>query len=213
MSQPFASCYLTEPHDEANYLYLTTSYLKVLRKGRERKYRLSPMLKLEINHRTLLAPLIGGALLSCISLITLFTFDKWPLLLLLLSIAGGLLVYLGVTGVHVLTLREDKIHYDITLPKVSEALPAFVRFTNHLIPGFTGVQPLNFTAWLIAAAEPSQGYFGELYLNDPTSGGDQLKVKKVDLMKLPFEVSFEFDKHNIYKAKIKHPIPLDAFID
>lgn len=213
MSQPIASCYLNEPEDEANYLYLTSTYLKVLRRGKERKYGLSPFLKLEINHRTLLAPLIGGGLLSSISLTTLFTFSKWPILLLILSIAGLLLIYYGVNGVSVLTLKEDKIHYDINLPKVSEALPSFLRFTNRLIPGLTGVAPLTFPVWYVPAAYPSENYLGDLYLELPSPAhlADRPKPKRVDLVKLPFEITFEFDEVNQYRGKIKHPIPEDAF--
>ena len=213
MSQPIASCYLNEPQDESNYLFLTSTSLNVLRMGKERKYALSPFLRLEINHRTLLAPLIGGGLLSSISLIMLFTFNKWPILLLIFSIAGLLLIYYGFNGVNVLTLNEGKIHYDINLPKVSEALPAFLRFTNRLIPGLTGAAPLSFPVWYVPAAYPSENYLGDLYLELPSPAhlAGRPKPKRVDLVRLPFEITFEFDEVNQYSGKIKRPIPEDAF--
>lgn len=209
MSRYIASCHLKEPGDDGNCLLLSTSSLTVIRKGKEKKYALTPLLRLEINHRLLLGPLVGGGLLCSISLIALFTLNEWPMLLLILAMGGLLLIYYGFSGVPVLTLKEDKIRYDIVLSGLNEALPAFVRFFNRLAPGLTGLVPLSFHAWFLPAADAAAGCEGSLFLDLPA---DHRQVKKVDLLKLPFELSFAFDGANNYVARVKQPLPEDAFL-
>ncbi|WOK04947.1 hypothetical protein RT717_17850 [Imperialibacter roseus] len=210
MSRPIASCPLADPDDQKNHLNLFASYLEVVRKGKSKKYALTPIMRLEINHRQLLGPLIGGGLLSCIAFITLFSWNKWAALLLVLGIGGMGLMYYGLVGVKVLTLKEDKIRYDIMLPGIGEAMPAFISFYNHLIPRMAlGVSHV-FPVYLLKDP-PSDSR--SLYLVLPDMSSNQADCDVVDLMKLSMELHFEYDGVKHYRAKVDGPVPTDAFIE
>jgi hypothetical protein len=210
MSRPIASCPLADPDDQKNHLNLFASYLEVVRKGKSKKYALTPIMRLEINHRQLLGPLIGGGLLSCISFITLFSWNKWTALLLVLGIGGMGLMYYGLMGVKVLTLKEDKIRYDIILPGIGEAMPAFISFYNHLIPRMALGASHVFPAYLLK--DPSSD-IRSLYLVLPDLLPNQIDYDILDLMKLSMELHFEYDGVNHYRAKVDGSVPPDAFIE
>ncbi|WP_416866821.1 MAG: hypothetical protein ACMVP2_04025 [Imperialibacter sp.] len=212
MSRPIASCPLADPDDQKNHLNLFASYLEVVRKGKSKKYALTPIMRLEINHRQLLGPLIGGGLLSCIAFITLFSWNKWAALLLVLGIGGMGLMYYGLVGVKVLTLKEDKIRYDIMLPGITEAMPAFISFYNHLIPRMAlGVSHV-FPAYLLKELT-NDNNSTYLYLVLPDLLSNQADYDVVDLMKLSMELHFEYDGINHYRAKVDGPVPPEAFIE
>jgi hypothetical protein len=148
--------------------------------------------------------------LSCIAFITLFSWNKWAVLLLVLGIGGVGLMYYGLVGVKVLTLKEDKIRYDITLPGIGEAMPAFISFYNHLIPRMAlGVSHV-FPAYLLK--DPSSDG-PSLYLALPDLLPSQIDYDILDLMKLSMELHFEYDGVNHYRAKVDGPVPPDAFIE
>jgi hypothetical protein len=210
MSQPIASCALTEPEEEKNHLHLYASYLEVVRRGKSKKYALTPILRLEINHRQLLGPLIGGGVLSCIAFITLFSWNHWAVLLLVLGIGGIGLMYYGLVGVHVLTLKEDKIRYDVVLPGVSSPLPFFVRFYNHLIPRMALGPSHVFPVYVTTHASGKEPSF--IYLHRPAEGKEGTGYIVADLMKLSMPLHFEFNKAGAYRAKIDEPIPDEAVI-
>lgn len=210
MNRPIASCPLAGDDDQKNHLHLYASFLEVVRRGKARRYALSPLMRLEVNHRQLLGPLVGGGLLSCLAFITLFTLSKWALPLLFLGIGGLGLVYYGMVGIHVLTLREDKIHYDIPLPGVSEALLPFVKFYNRLIPGISqgalGVFPA-YARPLPDTTKPEEFF---IYLDIPNPNDNDYAV--VDLMRIGTELTFEFDKIGGYHASLVGSIPSEAII-
>ncbi|MEQ8813009.1 MAG: hypothetical protein RIE59_28310 [Imperialibacter sp.] len=212
MSRPIASCPLADPDDQKNHLHLFGSYLEVVRKGKSKKYALTPIMRLEINHRQLLGPLIGGGLLSCIAFITLFSWNKWAVLLLVLGIGGVGLMYYGLVGVKVLTLKEDKIRYDIMLPGIGEALPAFISFYNHLIPRMALGESQVFPVYLLKDTINNQTRL-YLYLVLSDLPPNQIDYDVVDLMKLSTELHFEFDGISHYRAKVDGSVPPDAFIE
>jgi len=210
MSDAIATCPIDGENEAENGLVLTSSFLQVTKKGRSRKYALSPHMKLEINHRQLLGPLVGGALLSCFSLVTLFTVNNWALLLLTTTIAGLGFVYYGFVGIDVLTLREDKIHYDVALPKIPSALPAFVRFYNSLVPRIATGTASVFAIYYLPSVGPEE--FGHLYVDRPVSEERRLTPAVVDLLKLPFTVKFAFDGDSHYSAPVPEPIAEEAYL-
>lgn len=210
MSQPIASCPLAGDDDQKHHLHLYASFLEVVIRGKTKKYALSPLMRLEVNHRQLLGPLVGGGLLSCLAFITLFTLSKWALPLLFLGIGGLGLVYFGIAGVHVLTLREDKIHYDVPLPGVSQALLPFVKFYNSLIPGISQGASGVFPAYLSASTDMATPDGAFIYL-DRHDLNERVYIA-VDLMKLGTELTFEFDKIRSYRARVGGPIPAEAII-
>ncbi len=211
MSQPIASSPLGDPDDEQNQVQLFTSFLEVVRKGKTKKYALTPIMKLEINHRQLLGPLIGGGLLSCMAFITLFSWSKWAVFLLVLGIGGMALMYYGLVGVHVLTLKEDKIHYDIQLAKVAESLNAFIKFYNQLIPRMAQGSEAAFPVFLLPSIKSKDGGY-LLYLTLPDALANSQHYMIVDFMKLNQQFHFSYDKMGHYHAEVAGEIPDEAII-
>jgi len=212
MSEAIATCPLDGENEDENGLLLTSTCLQITKKGKVRKYALSANMRLEINHRQLLGPVVGGGLLSCFSLITLFTINNWALLLLTTAITGIGFVYYGFVGVDVLTLREDKIHYDITLTKIPAALPAFVSFYNSLIPRLTNELAPVFAIYYLPSDELDSAAKGHLYIDRPVSVGHSHSLAVVDLMKLPFAVKFAYDGYKHYSAPVNVPISEEAYL-
>ncbi len=212
MSEAIATCPLDDENEAENGLVLTSTFLQIAKKGKVRKYALSANMRLELNHRQLLGPVVGGGLLSCFSLITLFTVNSWALLLLTTAIAGIGFAYYGFVGVDVLTLREDKIHYDITLTKIPAPLPAFVRFYNSLIPRLTNELAPVFAVYYLPADDFDSEAKGHLYIDRPVSRSHERSLAVVDLLKLQFNVKFAYDGRNHYSAPVIGPISEKAYL-
>lgn len=210
MSQPIISCPLAAPDDDSNHLHLTAGYLEVIRKGRSRKYALSPLMTLELNHRQLLGPLVGGGILTCLSFITLFSVSKWAGPLLIIAIGGMALAYYGLSGVDVLTLREDKIKYDIVLPKESRALENFVRFYNRLVPPLQAGALSSFPVYFLSGGPGMAA--GSLHLQPPPTAAIDGFAQRVDLLKLAAAPTFLPDEAGNYRAEIVGDLPPEAFI-
>lgn len=212
MSEAIATCPLDDENEAENGIILTSTFLQITKKGKARKYTLTAHMRLEVNHRQLLGPVVGGGLLSCFSLITLFTVNNWALLLLTTAIAGMAFVYYGFVGVDVLTLREYKIHYDITLTKIPAALPAFVSFYNSLIPRLTNELTPVFAVYYLPSDDFDAAVKGHLYIDRPVSRGHERSLAVIDLLKLPFTVKFTYDGINHYSAPVGSPISEEAYL-
>lgn len=124
---------LGEKSDGNNRILLTERSLQVYYRGKSRAFGLEYVQRLNIEHRKLWLPLLGGGILASLCLLALLQTFTIPYRLMA-GIAVGLFgFWWGYRGSLALVVYEQRHHTDFLLPKLTEPLSVFVAFANRLI--------------------------------------------------------------------------------
>lgn len=130
---PVAVCYLGKANDNTNQCLLTDRALIINRKGKASRYPLNEIVRLSINSRKMMLPLITGGIFVPLSIIAIAKniFAPWGILSWLML--NLFLFYFGWLGYNVLTIQLGGTSQDFPIKVKGANLKAFIQFTNEYI--------------------------------------------------------------------------------
>jgi len=128
-----AIIYLKEEGNDAHKITLSDQRLIVVKSNKSHKFTRDEVKKLEINHRILLLPIIGGGIIASLSLLAIFEAYQSVFFLLTIFMTSLLLFYYGWQGELVVTIITRIKDFDFKIAGKTDNLEAFINFTNNQI--------------------------------------------------------------------------------
>ncbi|MFA0960716.1 hypothetical protein AB9P05_02810 [Roseivirga sp. BDSF3-8] len=205
-----AKLYLLKEGDERNRILFTNQRLIVFRHGKLSTYSRANLSHISMEHKKLLAPLIGGGIAGGLTLFAIFKGIAASSLAIIILILCSYLFYLGIKGSPALLVHHGfgrQISTDLILiPNKSEGTNGFIGYVNRQLI-MREEQPLYLSItnkqWELLLSQgglvPSDDYF--TLSKEPEKESSQIQLRLIP-EKLEKEVRYEKNKDGTMEYRL-----------